>query len=323
MPQVSVIIPNYNHGKYLARRIDTVIGQSIDDLQIIILDDASTDDSLTIIAPYLADPRITLITNECNSGNPFVQWNKGVELATSDYVWIAESDDYADPHLLEILMASIKANPGVGLAYCQSWLVDEEGRKTQTFDNYDRSVSKGRWKEGFVNKGADEIRNYLVKKNTIPNASAVLFSRKIYQQAGAAPENLQLCGDWLTWVKILTRCDLVFIPEPLNFFRSSHASSQRTLAKKEALDVLEGLFVLNYVESEINLSKTEFRQSFYAHVSTWAMYAIAYRYSLRLNMSIFRKFSKISREPLPVFFLRSGLLFVHQLGLAFTRLFRK
>src|ERR1017187_1910144 len=111
MPTVSVIIPNYNHARFLRRRIDSVLQQTFQDFEVILLDDCSTDDSRSILSKYADDPRVRIEFNEKNSGSPFKQWNKGVRLAQGSYVWIAESDDYAAERLLERLVAVLDADP--------------------------------------------------------------------------------------------------------------------------------------------------------------------------------------------------------------------
>src|ERR1022692_1882228 len=105
MVKVSVVIPNYNHSRFLPRRIDSVLEQTFQDFELILLDDCSTDDSRSILSQYADESRVRIEFNEVNSGTPFRQWNKGVGLARGEYVWIAESDDYADKRLLERLVA--------------------------------------------------------------------------------------------------------------------------------------------------------------------------------------------------------------------------
>ena len=97
IPAVSVILPNYNHSSFLKKRIDSIINQSFQDFDIIILDDCSTDCSREIIEEYRSNVNITnIVYNEINSGSTFKQWKKGIELAKGKFIWIAESDDYAD-----------------------------------------------------------------------------------------------------------------------------------------------------------------------------------------------------------------------------------
>ena len=94
MPKVSIIIPNYNHATFLERRIEGVLNQSYKDWELIILDDASTDDSRSIIERFAQKhPPIQTVFNQKNSGGPFPQWNRGAEMAKGDYLWFAESDD--------------------------------------------------------------------------------------------------------------------------------------------------------------------------------------------------------------------------------------
>src|SRR4029077_11316800 len=105
MPKVSVVVPTYNHSRFLRKRINSVLQQTFQDFEVILLDDCSTDDSRSILSSYTGDPRVRNEFNDVNSGSTFKQWNKGVRLARGEYVWISESDDYAAPRFLERLVA--------------------------------------------------------------------------------------------------------------------------------------------------------------------------------------------------------------------------
>src|SRR5215469_3489317 len=107
MSRISIIVPNYNHARFLRQRIDTILAQTFQDFEVILLDDGSTDASRSILREYTSDPRVQLECNDINSGSTFKQWYKGVRLAHGRYVWIAESDDYADEQLLETLVARL------------------------------------------------------------------------------------------------------------------------------------------------------------------------------------------------------------------------
>src|SRR5215467_16170811 len=123
MPKVSIVVPNYNHARFLPQRLDSILGQTFQDFELILLDDCSTDDSRSVLSQHGRDPRVRIEFNEVNSKNPFKQWNKGVGLARGEYVWIAESDDYADERFLEKLVARLDAEPRAAFAYCRSWRV--------------------------------------------------------------------------------------------------------------------------------------------------------------------------------------------------------
>ena len=218
-PKVSVIIPNYNHARFLQKRIESVLNQTYQDFEIIYLDDASTDGSQEVFASFAQDKRIRAFSNTVNTGIPGKQWNKGVREARGEYIWIAESDDYTDEHFLEMLVPQLEAHPTAGLVYCHSWVVNENDEVIDSYDNHTEDLDKIRWKRNFFNRGKDELVNYMLHKNTIPNASAVLFRKKIYEEAGYADEWIRYCGDWLLWVKMLMISDVAFVAWPLNYHR--------------------------------------------------------------------------------------------------------
>ena len=94
MPTLSAIVPNYNHGPYLKLRIDSILNQTYEDIEVIILDDNSQDNSVEIIESYRTHPKVShILLNDRNSGSTFIQWEKGINLATGKWIWIAESDD--------------------------------------------------------------------------------------------------------------------------------------------------------------------------------------------------------------------------------------
>jgi hypothetical protein len=223
---VSAIVPNYNHARFLRRRLESVLGQTFGDFELIVLDDASTDDSREVIAPFLRDARVRFHPSDRNSGSPFVQWNRGVQLARGEFVWLAESDDFAAPQLLETLVGLLRANPRAAIAYCQSLRVDADDQVLGSLADYTADLDATRWQRPFVNDGRDECGRFLLWKNTIPNASAVVFRREAYLRAGGAPLDLRLSGDWLAWARLLLQGDIAFTPEPLNYFRQ-HPSTVR------------------------------------------------------------------------------------------------
>ena len=113
-PKVTVIIPNYNHARFLRRRLSTVLDQTYRDFEVLYLDDASTDHSAEVFADFSTYPEVRAILNQRNSGSPFAQWNRGVREAKGEFVWIAEADDYAAPDLLERLVEKLEQFPNAG-----------------------------------------------------------------------------------------------------------------------------------------------------------------------------------------------------------------
>ena len=220
MAAVSVIIPNYNHASYLKQRIDSVLQQTFDDIEVIILDDCSTDNSCEIINSYRSNTKVKRINNnDHNSNSTFCQWNKGIELSTSEIIWIAESDDFADKNFLLTLMEGISKDDKIGIAYCQSLRVNGSNEITGSWKSYTKDLDALKFEKDFSMFGYDYIRQFLIHKNTIPNASAVIFRKKYYDMVGGTETGINYCGDWMLWLKILMVSDLCFIAESLNYFR--------------------------------------------------------------------------------------------------------
>lgn len=243
MPKVSIIIPNYNHAPFLEQRIKSVLNQTYQDFEVIYLDDASTDDSNLIFSTFANSQRIKGFFNEKNSGNTFKQWNRGVRLAKGEYIWLAESDDYAHEDFLAKLVNKLDENPSVGLAYCHSPFADEHC-------NIEDWALGERWKQDFINNGRNECSQYLIFRNTIPNASAVLIRRAAYEKAGYADEDMEFCGDWMMWVKILLNSDLGFIAEPLNYYRR-HSGTVSSRFNKSLVFVEERYRVMLFIKQRL------------------------------------------------------------------------
>jgi hypothetical protein len=237
MAKVSVVVPNYNHARFLKQRMESIFAQIYQDFEVILLDDYSTDDSRTVIEAYRAHPKVAkIIYNERNSGSPFKQWNKGVAEATGEYVWIAESDDVARPELLETLTSLLEADACTGLAYAQSEQIDENGVVSAPSYQWTDDVSQTRWRSDYRGDGRKECALALAIKNTIPNASAVVFRKAVFEQIGGAEEGMRLCGDWMTWVKMLGVSDIAFHAAPLNAHRGHSSSVTRNSAGGQTLE---------------------------------------------------------------------------------------
>jgi glycosyltransferase involved in cell wall biosynthesis len=249
MPKVSIVLPNYNYARYLDERIQSLLNQTYSDFELIILDDASTDNSVEVIEKYTDDPRVKTKFYSENSGLPYKRWNDGADLAEGEYLLIAGADDSCHPTLLEKLVEQLDAYPFVGLAFSQSWGIDGEGNRTHSWKQHTDELDVNRWAKDFVDKGINELE-YLVNKNTLPNASAVLLRRKNFVDAGKFDVSLRLTADWMLWAKMLMISDIAFVAEPLNYFRS-HSNTVRNNSEKTGLHISEASQVQDYIVSEL------------------------------------------------------------------------
>lgn len=275
MPIVSVIVPNYNHAPYLRQRIDSILSQSFQDFELILLDDASTDGSRDIMEGYRSDPHVShIVYSESNGGSAFRQWDKGIELAKGDWIWVAESDDYADHAFLETLLQETSHVPDSVLAYAATWWVDEQGNKLWETKQSDKVC---------VYQGRDFIRRKLAVCNSIANVSECLFRRSAYRPAESRRyEHMRLCGDWLFYVLLAEQGSVVEVERPLSYYRQ-HGSNISHDAEHRGLTFLEGADVLEYMIASCGLEAQDYARGWGRQ---WAKYERQYGFTPKVKRAI-------------------------------------
>ena len=230
LPKVSVVVPNYNYEQYIEERLASVIHQSIPIYELIILDDASTDTSIHKISEWLAvtQSEARVVTNQLNSGNVFAQWQKGISLATGDYLWIAEADDLSDSDFLDVVLPPLISGDAV-LSYCESQQMNSRGIiQTQNYHEYLADVCHKKWKNAYLNSGVDEIKSSLAILNTIPNVSAVVFNRMVisdvFDNHIDEIARYKKAGDYVVYIHALLSGNIAFTPRNANLHRRHEVS---------------------------------------------------------------------------------------------------
>lgn len=258
MPVVSVIVPNYNHAQYLQQRIESILDQTYQDFELILLDDCSADNSVEVLKTYCKHPKVShFIINEKNSGSTFKQWNKGVELAQGKYIWIAESDDVADSHFLEVLVKELETNSKLGLVYSHSKLIDSDGKIT--YENQKKKIE-----DTVEYLGIEYIKQKLSLTNHIWNASMMVFQKEYYPNLKERElySSMKYCGDWFFYVILLGKnVSILEIQQTLNYYRI-HNENVSNNALKSGLAFLEGLDVYSYIKNtylDFNFRNTDKR----------------------------------------------------------------
>ncbi len=294
-PKVSIIIPNYNHSPYLDHRIKSVLCQTYRDYEVIILDDCSTDSSVEIIERYRNHPKVSqIIINSENSGSTFKQWNKGVNLAKGEYIWFAESDDYAELTFLEELVPVLEQNSNVGIAKCKTQTIDSEYNKKEIIED----ISLRPWGDSQIINGRQDCLLQLKYGISIHNASGVLVRKSIYLDVGYADENFKVTGDWMTWCKILLKSDLAYINKVLNYLRETHADTarQKYIKSYNGLYFLEDLKVVSYLIDNTNPSKELIKEVLDRHICRWISFIFTLHGThvpFSRNVEIFKTVCKI------------------------------
>lgn len=215
-PLVSVIIPSYNHAPYLRERIDSVEAQDYPNFEIIILDDCSPDNSREIIMSYENSPHVSrIIINPSNSGNTFLQWDRGMALARGEYIWIAESDDKSAPDFLSSMMSKLMDNDDAVMAFSWSHIIDAQGREVlpNVWD------CRSRMQHGGIYDGRWFCRTRMLYYNAVYNASMVVFRKKFTAAVSDDYKQYRYSGDYLFWIEMMLQGRVIEVPERLNYFR--------------------------------------------------------------------------------------------------------
>ena len=233
LARVSVAVPNYNYAQYMESRLGSIFEQTYPVREVLVLDDCSRDDSLTVI-PEVAERAgraIRLVVNETNSGSVFRQWRRAAEMARGDYVWIAEADDLCDPEFLTRAAALLKADPEVRLVFTDSRTVDADGTpQWESYKGYYETIEPGALTRSEIFEAGDFVRRFLAVKNLILNVSAVVWRRDALLAAlDACAEELttfKMAGDWLLYLTALSAPGALigYEARPLNVHRR-HANS--------------------------------------------------------------------------------------------------
>jgi glycosyltransferase involved in cell wall biosynthesis len=243
-PLITVIVPSYNHEPFLATRLRSISEQSYKNIEIILLDDASDDNSVDTLEKFKQCEKRVVHTDYSseNSGQTNSQWIKGVEKAQGDFIWIAESDDVAKPDFLAVLLEEFVVNENIALAYCDSLIIDKQGSSIGGYD-YASKNYKNIWDKSFIKDGTELIRDYFVFSNVIPNVSAVLFKKEHLQKA-LVVNDFKYCGDWSCYIRLAIKYKISFVSQKLNQFRQhenttrNHDVKSYNVALKEKISLL-------------------------------------------------------------------------------------
>jgi glycosyltransferase involved in cell wall biosynthesis len=237
--RISVVVPSFNYAHYLSTRLATIFAQTYPVLEIIVLDDVSTDDSPAVARAVAAEWRreIRVIENATPSGGVFAQWVRAVSLAAGEYLWIAEADDASAPQFLERLANSLARVPDAVMAFSDSQCIDADGHVTRTSyrDYYAEAAGPGALARDDVFDAPGFLRRFLSERNLILNVSSVVWRRDALaaalERCGAELAEWRVAGDWRLYVEMLAAGAgrVAYVAEALNTHRRHDASVTHSL----------------------------------------------------------------------------------------------
>ena len=216
MPRVSVVIPTFNRARVLSEAVDSALAQTFSDLEIVIVDDGSTDDTIgTVERRYASRPQVRLLQKA--NGGPATARNTGLKSAEGELIAFLDSDDLWLPGKLMLQVDLLDRTPEAGLVFCD--------RVGEGPDSPTRFETKGF-------KGDTSLKGIL--KKGFPFATpSVIVRRSVLDEVGLFDEAFTCAEDWDLWIRILARFPITFVDKPLVIVRERRDSISGTQALRK------------------------------------------------------------------------------------------
>jgi glycosyltransferase involved in cell wall biosynthesis len=244
MPRVSVCIPTYNTARYIGEAIESVLGQDYSDYELIICDNASTDETGDICAAY-SDPRMRYIRFLELVGQA-ANWNRCLEHATADYVVILHADDCLRPRFLSRAVATMEATPELVLAHSAVEHIASDGSVIQLQQLYGEDRSER----------GDLLFTRLLLDGCVVNPAGVIVRRTAYETAGRFTGEIVWGVDWHMWLRLSLLGSVAYMAEPLAIYRQ-HPQSGTTGVMATARNGLDESWMINDIFSRIPADRTD------------------------------------------------------------------
>ncbi|HEX3151700.1 MAG TPA: glycosyltransferase [Gemmataceae bacterium] len=215
MPAVSVVVTTRNYGRYLAGALRSVLAQTFADLEIIVIDDGSADDTPEVVRPFLSDDRVHYHRTD-GLGQSRAK-NLGILQARAPLIAFLDGDDEWLPHKLEAQLP-LFANPEVGVIYSRRMLMDGDGRDLPTPP---AALAGGK------------IYDVLLVQNPVCFSSAMV-RKSVFEAIGMFDPKLPLAIDYDLWLRVARHFEFDFVDEPLLRYRTGHANLSKRITERIA-----------------------------------------------------------------------------------------
>lgn len=231
-PAVSVCVPAFNAGKYIEATVTSVLAQTFEDFELVVVDNCSDDKTVDIVAGF-DDPRLRLLRNDSNIG-PEGNWNRAVEQARGEFVKVLCADDILYPSCLERQVEVLRAHPGAAFTAGKRDIVNEDG---EVFLR-DRGLFGMTGEVGSIAALARVVRS---GTNPFGEPVAVLMRTEARRRAGAFDGSRPYMIDVDLWCRLLDHGSVVAVPETVGAFRVSLDAWSYALARRQRRQA-RGLF---------------------------------------------------------------------------------
>lgn len=224
-PLVSICIPAYNSARFIERTINSILKQTYDNIEIVVVDDCSSDNTVEAVR-QINDSRIKLYTNDTNQGMAG-NWNRSVELTTGEYVKLIPADDIIYSTCIEKSLAVFKAHPEVSMVITGTDLVDNDDNVIGSYMHWS--------KEGIFD-GKKIAKTSVMLNNFFGNPVSVLFRRKDFDRTEGFDPVIPYILDFDLWLSLSALGKTAFIKEKLNAFRVRRDSNTGVLIGSKGKD---------------------------------------------------------------------------------------
>lgn len=243
MIKVSVLMPSFNYARYLPFAIEAVLSQSYADLELIIVDDCSTDNSREIAQEWKRrDNRIVLLFHDVNRGLAATR-NSGLALSKGEFIAFCDADDIWLPHKLALQVECLRECPETGLVHSDSTIVDAHGVPTgQRFSSLIHAE---------MQKTGGNVFDSLCRRNFLC-VPTVMLRREALHYSGGFDERLRSLEDWVCWTKVARRYDFHYFDAPLAQYRI-HRSGLSSDTKNMAYNRVMAIRIL--LESVVDIPR--------------------------------------------------------------------
>lgn len=225
-PPVSVVVPAYNSADYVGATIESILGQSFGDFELVVADHASTDDTLDVVAEYATDPRVRVLRTPAGGGAAS-NWNRVTDEARGDFIKLVCADDLIYPTCLEEQSQVLRAESGVVLVASPRDVVDASGK----------TLVKGRGLAGLAGRVAGpEATRRSVRSgaNIFGEPACVLFRGNAVRAVGAWSSTNPYLIDVDMYLRVLRLGDFYALPKVLAAFRVSNSQWSVALVREQA-----------------------------------------------------------------------------------------
>lgn len=211
-PRLSIIIPAYNVGDFIVPAVESALDQTYRDLEVIVVDDGSTDATSTRIADLAArrsDARLRIVRQD--NGGLAAARNRGIAEARGEYIGFLDGDDLWRADKATTHIALMDSDPTIGLSFSASQLLEEDGRLTGSIQSPDK---------------LEPTLHQMILRNHVGNGSTPVVRRSCFETVGGFREDLRSCEDYEMWCRILwlTDASAVGLTIPLTFYRMRKSS---------------------------------------------------------------------------------------------------